>query len=289
VAVDGTVGATGNISTAAQVTAQTVLCNGDLTVAGKMRCDVLEAEAGTQVTCADNFSVDGTIVASGNVSSAGQIAVQSMFCFADLTLNGIVRAAQLRSEGIAQVGSSPPAGVDLAVGGSIGATGNISTTAALMANSLVPVSGSVVTAPYDFTVEGTTRFDAFQGRSANQVTCYDNLTVQGNLTLSGNIDGWKPFFCAGRVNGINATVGSSIGRVGYTVSRPSSHPATGVIRVTFDSPAPSNTYVVHLAPMYFGIARMLDSVPPDVDGFSAVMSGSSWNLTNGVFHFSVTL
>jgi hypothetical protein len=46
VAVDGTVGATGNISTAAQVTAQTMLCNGDLTVAGKMRCDVLEGEAG---------------------------------------------------------------------------------------------------------------------------------------------------------------------------------------------------------------------------------------------------
>jgi hypothetical protein len=112
------------------------------------------------------------------------------------------------------------------------------------------------------------------------------LNIQtGQLELRAD----SPYFCAGRVNGVTVAVGSSIGRVGYTVSRPSTHPTSGVIRVSFDSPAPSNTYVVHLTSMYFGIARLLESAPPDVNGFSAVMSGSNWGLMNGTFHFIVTL
>jgi cytoskeletal protein CcmA (bactofilin family) len=90
VAVDGTVGATGNISTAAQVTAQTMLCNGELRVVNKIRCNVLEAEAGTQVICQDAFSVDGALTVSGDVSSAGQVAAQTMYCNANLTVNGSI-------------------------------------------------------------------------------------------------------------------------------------------------------------------------------------------------------
>jgi hypothetical protein len=187
----------------------------------------------------------------------------------DARVTGILRAAQLRSDGSAQVGSGPPTGVDLAVGGSIGSTGNISTTAALMANSLAPVSGSVVTATHDFTVEGTSRCDVFRGRVANQVTCQDNLTVTGSLvcqgglvssqgmaaqsilcqtdfTVLGNINGWTPLFCAGRVNGIPpGSGGTSIGRVGYTVWRPGTNPI-GVYEIRFASPAPNNNYVVTL-------------------------------------------
>jgi hypothetical protein len=223
-----------------------------------------------------------------------------------------MRAAQLRSDGLVQIGSSPPAGADLAVGGSVSATGNISTSAALRANSLTAVSGTVVTATGDLTVVGTTRCDVLRGQDGTQVTCNDDFSVvgaltasgnvssagqvaaqtmfcQGNLTLNGSLVGWTPFFCAGRVNGVSATVGSSIGRVGYTVSRPSAYPTSGVLRISFASPAPNNNYVVSIAPVYYGVARLLDTIPPDVDGFHAVMSGSNWGLTNGTFHFSVTL
>jgi hypothetical protein len=198
------------------------------------------------------------------------------------------------------------------VDGTLRATGNISTSASLRADSLTPLTGTVVTATNDFTVTGTTRCDVFKGRAASEVTCQDNLTVQGltvcqgglvssqamaaqsilcqtDITVHGNIVGWSPFFCAGRVNGITAAAGSSIGRVGYTVSRPSTHPTSGVIQISFASPAPHNNYVIHLAAMYYGIVRILDSSPPSVNGFLAVMSGSNWSLTNGIFHFSVTM
>jgi hypothetical protein len=194
-----------------------------------------------------------------------------------------------------EVVSGPPAGADLGVGGSIGATGNISKTASLLANSLVPYSGTTVTVPYDFAVEGTLTL-AGQNVAAQLAVSEPKFTAVAPLQKVVNFQTGQlelrmdsPFFCAGRVNGISVVVGSSIGRVGYTVSRPSTHPTSGVIRITFDSPAPSNTYVVSLAPMYYGVARLLESPSPDVNGFSAVMSGNNWGLTNGIFHFSVTL
>jgi hypothetical protein len=110
------------------------------------------------------------VVAPFSVMGPNMMAVRARFgdtkaeIFAELEVNddarvtGIMRAAQLRSDGIMQVGSSPPAGADLAVGGTVSATGNISTSAALRANSITPVSGTVVTATDDLTVQGTQSF-----------------------------------------------------------------------------------------------------------------------------------
>jgi hypothetical protein len=186
----------------------------------------------------------------------------------DARVTGILRAAQLRSDGIVQVGSSPPAGVDLAVGGSIGATGNISTSAALRTNTLTAVSGSVVTASGDLTVVGTTRCDVLRGQAGTQVTCDDDFSVDGDLTVSGNVAsagqvaaqtmfclgsltvnggilGWLPFFCAGYVDGSDLSTLSSRG-VTFTVSRNSFYPV-GVYQVTFASPHPAgNNYIVLL-------------------------------------------
>jgi hypothetical protein len=191
VAVDGTVGATGNISTAAQVTAQTMLCNGELRVGGKMRCDVLEGEAGTQVTCNDDFSVDGAVTVSGNVASAGQVAAQTMFC-------------------------------------------------------------------------------------------------QGSLTLNGNLVGWSPFFCAGRVNGENMTILSSRGRVGFTFTRPSGYP-TGVYKITFATAAPDADYVISAVQEKTGNIKVWDSSTfrPTVNSFHIVAYAQSWSLMDTWFSFSV--
>jgi hypothetical protein len=158
----------------------------------------------------------------------------------------------------------PPASETVAVDGTIGATGSISTGGALRANSLTPVSGTVVTAT-------------------------QNLAVEGNLTLNGDLVGWTPYYCAGRVNGINATVGSSIGRVGYSIVRPSAYPTTGVYQVIFASPAPNNNYVVTLTAMHYGAIRLWETTPPTAEGFHVVTSTTTWGLTNAIFHFSVTL
>jgi hypothetical protein len=180
VAVDGTIGATGNISSAGQVTAQTVLCNTDLTVVGAIRCDALQAQAGTQVICTDAFAVDGGLTVSGNVASAGQVAAQTVYCHADLTLNG-------------------------------------------------------------------------------------------------NLVGWSPFFCAGRVNGENMTILSSRGRVDFTFTRPSGFP-TGVYRITFNTPAPDANYVISAAQEKTGNIKVWESTRPSVNSFHLVASAQSWTL-----------
>jgi hypothetical protein len=68
----------------------------------------------------------------------------------------------------------------------------------------------------------------------------------GDMTILGNLYGWSPYFCAGRVNGFPTQVpNTSIGRVGYTVWRPGNF-AEGVYEIRFDTAAPSNNYVVTL-------------------------------------------
>jgi hypothetical protein len=86
------------------------------------------------------------------------------------------------------------------------------------------------------------------------------------------------------------TVISSIGQVGYTVTRPSGF-GTGVYKIQFDSPAPNNNYVISLAQQGIGNIKIWDSTEPGrvpaTTGFHVVTSKSTWNLTNYTFHFSV--
>jgi hypothetical protein len=93
----------------------------------------------------------------------------------------------------------------------------------------------------DLTTTGTTRCDTFKGRAADQVTCQDNLTVegllvcqdglavaqgvtaqsifcQGNLSVLGEVTGWSPFWIAITCN-INGNILNSKGRYTPTVSR----------------------------------------------------------------------
>ena len=185
-------------------------------------------------------------------------------------VSGIFSAGQLRSEGLVQVGVNPPAGATVAVDGTVRATGNISTTAALRADGVEPLTGSTVNVAGDLTTTGTTRCDVFKGRAANQVTCQDNLTVeglvvcqdgltvaqgvaaqtifcQGNLSVLGDVVGWSPFFCAGVVDGTTLNTLASQGRVGFTVQRMPNY-AAGVYRIFYNSPHPAGdnyTVMVH--------------------------------------------
>ena len=114
--------------------------------------------------------------------------------------------------------------------------------------------------------------DNIRANGASQVTIADNLVVTGNLTVNGssNISSGSsnPIFCGGRVNGTNLSSVSSVGRVGYTLSRPGTHPV-GVYIVTFNSPAPNNAYTVSLTVAGFGAIRLWEDFLPTVNGLES--------------------
>ena len=164
--------------------------------------------------------------------------------------------------------------------------------------------------------------DNIRGNGASQVTIDDHLKVTGNTTLEGNlniginnlvcgdltangiygtaavqiqnmisaaaINANNPFFCAGRVDGATSSPVSSLGRVGYTVVRPSGQ-ATGIWNIVFNSPAPNNNYVVSLTNMNFGTIYLWDQSPPTVNGFTAVIVNNTWSLRNAPFQFRVSV
>jgi hypothetical protein len=118
--------------------------------------------------------------------------------------------------------------------------------------------------------------------SSPLVATSDNSHV--HLTL--DTAALNPVFCGGRVDGATASAVSSIGRVGYTVSRPSGQ-AAGIWTVTFDSPAAANDYAVQLVNMNFGTIYLWDQMPPTVQGFTLVVVNNLWQLRNAPFHFTV--
>jgi hypothetical protein len=203
-------------------------------------------------------------------------------------------AGTLRSEAL-EVGVYPPAAETVAVDGTIGATGNISTGGALRANSLAPVSGTVVTATQGLTVTGVTTcnshltvygrlaVDGFQ--SAN-----GHLVVPGNITLSGTINGWTPFWVCGIFDGNDLSKLSDAGRYPFTVTRPSGS-TVGIFRISWSTPHPLGAnYIAHLTGE-FGVAmiRRRTDGPNTSTSFDCFCRdpGSMATNVNRIIHFSV--
>ena len=218
--------------------------------------------------------------------------------------------------------NSVDVGGSLSVGGGL----TVSTVDVLseLANKQPVLSGSSVVSVSRLTATNEVASNSFRASTANAVTCADNLAVTGSLTVSGfnvldaisnaepafsvesplvktydintgvttlglettGLGGINPIFCGGRVDGATASPLSSVGRVGYTVSRPSGQ-GTGVWTITFDSPAPNNDYPVNLTVMLFGSCYMWDQLPPTVNGFTVVAVNNTWQLRNAPFHFSI--
>jgi hypothetical protein len=114
---------------------------------------------------------------------------------------------------------------------------------------------------------------------------YKNLNLE---TGAYELKVHPPFWCAGRVNGLTPAVVSSIGRVAYTVHRPSGF-AVGVYEIRFASPAPNNDYVVNLTQQGTGTVKIWENSTyiPTTSGFHVVCYNTTWQLTNSEFHFSV--
>jgi hypothetical protein len=80
-----------------------------------------------------------------------------------LNVENLTVAGATKLDGIVQVGPSPPAGATVAIAGTLRATGNISTSAALQADTISPNTPGDITVTSELTIDGVTRLDVFKG------------------------------------------------------------------------------------------------------------------------------
>jgi hypothetical protein len=175
-----------------------------------------------------------------------------------------------------------------AVGSEVTCDGNMTVNGRIACGGVNVGNGSVVV-PSNLTVGGVS-FASLQFTAVEPLRKVINLqTGAVELRVDTAQLGGNPIFCGGRVNGATATQLSSIGQVGYTVSRPSGQ-AIGIWTITFNSPAVNNNYVVQLTNMNFGASYLWDQMPPTVQGFTLVIVGftaTGTTLRDAPFHFTV--
>jgi hypothetical protein len=175
-----------------------------------------------------------------------------------------------------------------AVGSEVTCDGNMTVNGRLACGGVNVGNGSVVV-PDNLTVGGVS-FASLNFTAIEPLRKVVNLST-GAVELRVDTDALHPYFCAGRVNA-NATVASSIGRVGYTVHRHSSHPA-GVYEIRFNTPAPNNNYVVTLTQQGSGNIKLWDSAvhsgPPTAARLGVVTYNTSWTLVDYIFHFAIVI
>jgi hypothetical protein len=132
-----------------------------------------------------------------------------------------------------------------------------------------------------------------RANGASQVSVDADLVVYGNLTINGSLINYNPFWVSGRVAGSNLAILKSNGEYGFTVSRPAGAEfATGVYKITFNTPAPDANYVISLAQIGSGNIKVWDynsafDGRPAATHFHVVTYNTSWALTNWNFYFSV--
>jgi hypothetical protein len=176
-----------------------------------------------------------------------------------------------------------------AAGAEVTCDGNMTVTGRIACGGVNVGNGSVVV-PSNLTVGGVS-FASLNFTAIEPLRKVVNLqTGAVELRVDTAQLGGNPIFCGGRVDGATATQLSSIGQVGYTVSRPSGQ-ATGIWTITFNSPAANNNYVIQLTNMNFGTIYLWDQMPPTVNGFTLVVVGfvtaQATTLRNAPFHFAV--
>jgi hypothetical protein len=117
-----------------------------------------------------------------------------------------------------------------------------------------------------------------------------DLHLRGDLTVGGSMPSPpSPFFCAGKVDGNDLSILSSMGRVGFTMSRHSIS-SNGVYKITFKSTNPFGShYVINTTNQQSGHCKVWDNVEslPDSNSFHIVTYSTAGGLQNSVFHFSV--
>jgi hypothetical protein len=132
----------------------------------------------------------------------------------------------------------------------------------------------------------TIHMNVTRGLTAEQITIQENVVINANLTVNGTTSSdWTPFWCAGKVNGANATVIASKGRVGYSVSKVS----IGTYLITFNTAHPDDSdYIVSTtAQTYHTMIRAGTGFDPTNTTFQVVVINSPNALSDISFVFTV--
>jgi hypothetical protein len=189
---------------------------------------------------------------------------------------------------------------DLFLTGNVHSLGTISSGNAVATNSIIANGASQVTVNDHLKVTGNTTLDGNLTVGFN-LNCGDitataiygqaALQIQSNINTA--ISNYNPFWVSGRVSGSNLSIQKSNGKYGFTVSRPAGAEfATGVYKITFNTPAPDANYVISLAQIGSGNIKVWDynsafDGRPATTHFHVVTYNTSWALTNWNFYFSI--
>jgi hypothetical protein len=177
---------------------------------------------------------------------------------------------------------------DLLVDGVLTSTGNIvvSAGAVLTTNTIRGTDATEVTVEDSMAVTGVLKCITIAPTLGTVNIVSNDLSVQGDLLVSGSVP--SPFWIAGKVDGSNLTILSSVGRYGFTVERPAGPYTTiGVYRIRFTPAAPNAHYVVSAIQQKSGTCKVWESEVPGTDYFSLVMYANDGTPVNCVFHFTV--
>jgi hypothetical protein len=120
----------------------------------------------------------------------------------------------------------------------------------------------------------TIHMNVIRGSTAEQITIQENVVINVNLTVNGTTSSdWIPFWCAGKVNGAHATVITSKGRVGYSMSKV----CVGTHLITFNTAHPDDSdYIVNTtAQTYHTMTRTGTGFDPTNTTFQVVVINSS--------------
>jgi hypothetical protein len=178
----------------------------------------------------ERFDEDGSIQTGGWVPFTSFIH--------DPDTNG----AALGSEAVRTDTLSP---LSQAADAAVRCEGHLICSGRFTANGVQMANGSAVI-PGMLTVGGVNVADALAAREPTftavaplyKAINFQTAEIELRVDTAG-LKGLSPVFCGGRVDGATASPLSSVGRVSYTVSRPSGQ-AQGVWAITFGSPAASN-------------------------------------------------
>jgi hypothetical protein len=272
--------------------AQGVTTLGTLLMNGDIAADTLRARSTTQVTVQDSLAVAGDLTALnatvGALTATSEILID--------TIRARVENQVTIADSLAVTGSLTAQGVDVVqrfndtrlhpdvvrfapnllgytqILSSLDVSGDMSVTNVIYSQG-EPVALRSQTEPLFTAVD----------------PLYKNLNLQ---TGAYELKVRSPFWCAGRVNGATLATVASIGRVGYTVSRPDGFPV-GVYEIRFASPAPNNNYVISLTQQGNGNIKIWDATlydgPPTAARFNVVCYNTNWQVADFIFHFSVVV
>jgi hypothetical protein len=249
-----------------------------------------------QILGTDNWPLEGKVMVYKGMSVGGSFDINGVNVITALGTKANQATTYTKTEVDTAISNiTIPTNISVSTIDGDAITDNVNITAHVIVEKNFAVNGATANMNGNLNVGGALATNSISGNGANVITVNDNLVITGNLTVQGStsISGGSsnPFWVAGRVNGTNLSILKSNGRYGFTVTRPSGF-ATGVYRIAFSTPTPDANYVISVAILGTGTAKVWESTDaagriPTTTSFHVVSMNQSFGVANFDFYFSV--